>query len=602
MAAQVLTRKGRQYCSSLPRGISSRILSSCQFSTNIRSYETADGNDASSPPPSPPKTHPQSFVQSDVELGLGELETHLPPGFHTDFHRKQRGVLKPRHREDGKDSYWRPPWKNPRAEIISAEDFANRPRVTFSESFASMHDAMLVLSWMSQEEKESMYNLYLQMMTNIAQQSGPLKSNEGKDIMGDDWTVLSANTSHEYVVRVVAQTYNVTTSRAAGVIQLQHNEEQMKKDPTFTVNHHVQAYVDAKVRENIRDIYQSYGETDPLQFVEQPISSTGNIFREDTEGQSAVVAPELTDADARLKKTRAQELEDARVRIKNHIYVEDVDENTRKVKTDQEANRLLKMGAQFEGLYDQLGDDKDDGDAPDAADEQLTAKEAPAKSSEGSSDTKKEARVEIFGSKAPKKPQKWKKKKIAAKQSKIKVPKGLNIPAGASPFPDNNRGWNEVPNTRRPRWKFAAQIVNTRMLENPTFTEKRGKGIARQIKGRRHGRVVDGNTIIEQDGKLRVASVAELEQTSWKHVRNESEFMFKGVKKAWLKRQLEGEVDGWGMQEEVFPTKELEASEEKETEEGEEGKDGEEGEEAAAAADGEGEESTEEKSTEEKKE
>lgn len=110
------------------------------------------------------------------------------------------------------------------------------------------------------------------------------------------------------------------------------------------------------------------------------------------------------------------------------------------------------------------------------------------------------------------------------------------------------------------------------------------------------------NTIIEQDGKLRVASVAELEQTSWKHVRNESEFMFKGVKEAWLKRQLEGEVDGWGMQEEVFPTKEIEASEEKEAEEGEEGKEGEEGEEAAAAADGEGEESTEEKTTEEKKE
>jgi len=51
---------------------------------------------------------------------------------------------------------------------------------------------------------------------------------------------------------------------------------------------------------------------------------------------------------------------------------------------------------------------------------------------------------------------------------------------------------------------------------------------------------------------LRVANMSELEQTSWKHVRNESEFMFKGVKDAWLRRQLEGEVDGWGMQEEVF--------------------------------------------------
>jgi len=51
---------------------------------------------------------------------------------------------------------------------------------------------------------------------------------------------------------------------------------------------------------------------------------------------------------------------------------------------------------------------------------------------------------------------------------------------------------------------------------------------------------------------LRVASVAELERTSWKHVRNESEFMFRGVKDAWLRRQLEGEVGGWGYQKEIF--------------------------------------------------
>ncbi len=75
--------------------------------------------------------------------------------------------------------------------------------------------------------------------------------------------------------------------------------------------------------------------------------------------------------------------------------------------------------------------------------------------------------------------------------------------------------------------------------------------MAARAKARRHGRVVDGNTIIEEGGKLRVASVAELERTSWKHVRDESEFMFRGVKSAWLRRQLEGEVGGWGYQKEV---------------------------------------------------
>jgi hypothetical protein len=148
---------------------------------------------------------------------------------------------------------------------------------------------------------------------------------------------------------------------------------------------------------------------------------------------------------------------------------------------------------------------------------------------------------------------KKKSRSAAAKKAKsrprIVVPE---IPKGASPYPDNNRGYNETPETRRPRWKFAAQIINTHALENPSGSSNRGKKVAARAKARRHGRVVEGNTIIEEGGTLRVASVAELERTSWKHVRNESEFMFKGVKDAWLRRQLEGEVGGWGYQKEVF--------------------------------------------------
>ena len=43
---------------------------------------------------------------------------------------------------------------------------------------------------------------------------------------------------------------NVTTSRAAGVIQLEH-----KKDPTFEVNHTLQARMDEKIHEYIRETY-----------------------------------------------------------------------------------------------------------------------------------------------------------------------------------------------------------------------------------------------------------------------------------------------------------------------------------------------------------
>ena len=42
--------------------------------------------------------------------------------------------------------------------------------------------------------------------------------------------------------------------------------------------------------------------------------------------------------------------------------------------------------------------------------------------------------------------------------------------------------------------------------------------------------------------------------------------MFKGVKDAWMRRQLEGEVGGWGMQEDVFKVDQLETKEEKEDE------------------------------------
>lgn len=551
MAARFLSR-GRRSLAELEVVASKRIAattSPCRhFSTNPPPRLDTDPNSSSGdnePPPSPPKKHRQSFVDPEVnKLELGELERDLPPGFH-----------KPIHDNDGRDAYWRPPWRNPRVEIISAEDFANRPRVTFSESFASMHDAMAVLSWMNQTDKDGMYDLYLKLMTASMAEGKKKGSSDGKekskdDIKGTDWGVLSTNTSHEYVIRVVAQSYNVTTSRAAGVIQLQHNEEQLKKDPNFKIHHEVQAHVDSMVRENIRQVYQNYGEADPLQFVEDPVASTGNLPREDTGSPTFASASELTDVDALLKRTRMQEIEDAKVRIANHIYVEDVDDRTRKVKVDKEATRLMKMKEEMESLYEDYEEQSEKGEADSTGDNNDKEGGGSAVASTKGSDDGGEEEV----------PAAYVKKK--SKNLRTKVPKlSTKPPATASPYPDNNRGYNEAPQTRRPRWKYAAQIINTHMMENPPNSSRRGKGVAKRAKGRRHGRTIDGNTIIEQDGELRVASVAELEQTSWKHVRNESEFMFRGVKNAWLKMQLEGETSGWGRQQEVFAAPEPKAIE-----------------------------------------
>ena len=222
-----------------------------------------------------------------------------------------------------------------------------------------------------------------------------------------------------------------------------------------------------------------------------------------------------------MKKTRLQEEEEARLRIANHTYVEDVDERTRIVKIDKEARWLLKKGTELRRLY-----------------EEKEEKDKVAKESEEQIETKDENISSDASITASNKP-------------RIKVPKLPVTPKAASPYPKNNLGYQSTPQTRRPRWKYAAQIINTYALENPTNAPHHSKKAAARAKARRHGRVVDGNTLIEHDGKLRIATVAELEQTSWKHVRNESEFMFRGVKEAWLRRELEGEVGGWGRQMEV---------------------------------------------------
>eukprot|EP00578_Thalassiosira_sp_NH16_P022313 CAMPEP_0181085134 /NCGR_PEP_ID=MMETSP1071-20121207/5072_1 /TAXON_ID=35127 /ORGANISM="Thalassiosira sp., Strain NH16" /LENGTH=500 /DNA_ID=CAMNT_0023166925 /DNA_START=364 /DNA_END=1866 /DNA_ORIENTATION=- len=486
-----------------------------------------------------------------MDLELGELETEVPAGYHQ---RMGRGLGRNRHANDGRDSYWRPPWKNPRAEIISAEDFANRPRVTFSESFLTMHDAMAVLSWMSQEDKDGMYQLYIEMMMSIASQS--------KDIKQKDWGVLSANTSHEYAVRVVAQKYNVTTSRAAGVIQLQHNEEQLKADPNFKVNHALQAHMDVKMREHIREVYKSYGETDPLQFVEDPLASTGRIGRKDQGSDKVVGASELIDVDHLLKKTKLQEIEKAQVRIANHIYVEDVDERTRLVKQDDEMRRLLNIRTKMNNFYSEEEEKEDHNASVDIDDDTTTKEDGGSKE-----DIPQESANNDKAASATKKSISKSEPKRGSKKHRTKVPKA---PAAASPFPENNRGYNETPKTRRPRWKFVAQIINTHSLENPRGSSRSGKKVAARLKARRHGRIIDGNTVIEEDGELRVASVAELERTSWKHVRNESEFMFRGVKQAWLKRQLEGEVGGWGYQDEVNKPELIEGNDDEDKDEGDE--------------------------------
>mmetsp|Transcript_78046 Transcript_78046/g.117447 ORF Transcript_78046/g.117447 Transcript_78046/m.117447 type:complete len:316 (-) Transcript_78046:36-983(-) len=98
------------------------------------------------------------------------------------------------------------------------------------------------------------------------------------------------------------------------------------------------------------------------------------------------------------------------------------------------------------------------------------------------------------------------------------------------PFPETN-----AQGIKRPRWKYVAKVVNTRALK------KKGRRITSYTNNN-----VD-NTLVEHDGELRVATVEEAKQTAWKPTRTKSnEYVFEGVKRAWLDKTLQGKTDVWG--------------------------------------------------------
>ena len=330
------------------------------------------------------------------------------------------------------DPIHRPPWKN-KASIMSAEDFANRPRAGFDEEFATPHDAMLVLSWLDRKTQDKIYQSYLNLMTTMEEKEG--------------------KTSHEYVMRVIAQKYNITASRVAGIVQLLHNEDQIRKNhPEQKIHYEIQDYIDARMAEHIANCYDAFNEPHPeAPFIEDPMGVSGlaNIDRNSSGYKE--MGDEL-DYDELLEKAIIRDKQEARLWIDNYKYIEDVDETTVPVKTTADCNKLLKA------------------------------------------------------------------------QQEMKAPPR---PEALCPLPGSGK--------TRPRWKYVAQTIDTRHEKKKRHPKKWPKK-----------EVLIKNAIVEQDGNLRVASVAEVKNTCWKPIRNTQEFTYQGVKKAWLERTLEGKTGGWG--------------------------------------------------------
>ena len=220
------------------------------------------------------------------------------------------------------DPIHKPPWKN-KARTISAEDYANRPRAGFDEEFASPHDAMLVLSWLDRANQEKIYHSYLNFMKTMSEKE--------------------TATSHEYVMRVLAQKYNISSSRVAAVVQLLHNEDQIRRNhPEQKIYYETQDYVDARIAEHIANCYDAFKQPAPTApFIEDPMAVTGLGDIDRNEAGTMEAGDEL-DVDDLLEKAMIREQREMRLWIDSHVYVEDVDEDTVKVKTTGDCQKLMK--------------------------------------------------------------------------------------------------------------------------------------------------------------------------------------------------------------------------------------------------------------------
>lgn len=341
------------------------------------------------------------------------------------------------------DPYHRP--KPPRNKLISAEDFANRPPVGFENEFSTYEDSMIALSWLDAKTCKQIYSTYVDMMVRHQTE------NPGR-------------TSHEYVCRVLAQRFQITTWRAAGVVQLQHAEEQMRRNNPELLCEEQAQWAEETIMKNISDAYKSERLQPPNKghggqhqaFVEDPVGIHG-LGEPDEVSNSWVGTDDIYDMEAKLHKANAKDDELAQVMIEEHVYKEDVDESTLPVRTDGVAKRLIK--AQQQALKESDGKEK----------------------------------------------------------TKISYPE------------TNGQG------VKRPRWKYVAKVVNTRAMR------KKGHKITSYSNNNTN------NTLVEHDGKLRVATVEEAKKVAWKPTRTKGNAcIYEGVQKAWLEKTINGNAEVWG--------------------------------------------------------
>jgi len=330
-----------------------------------------------------------------------------------------------------------------------------------------MHDAMVTLTWLSEDERQGIYTAYLNLM---------IEASNAKDGDAGGNATKGTTTSHEYVMQVIAQRYNLASVRVGAIVQNCHDEEQAAKRGDY-IHTKAQEFVDAKVREHITNCYAAYGEIDPMGFVEDPVGVVPGITNPELSTMDTVRVEDLWDVERLLEEAVTRDVGEAQMQIDGKIYVEDINLG------EVDAN----VNAECRTLIERKNDD-------------------------------------------------FKSKFMGGNFQRDET-------KGELPLPYNGIPKNQGDVQRRSRWKYAAKIINTR--EDKKNMAKGGRMSRKAIKKKVNDERLK-NVIVEQDGKLRVASVEEVAGSALKPVRNEIEFIYKGVKQAWMDRQLRDEKGGWG--------------------------------------------------------
>ena len=267
-------------------------------------------------------------------------------------------------------------------------------------------------------------------------------------------------TSHEYVCRVLAKRYELRADRIAAVIQLQHDQERMKLQGK-EVREDCGKYMDNCFLTEIRQCYHAYGMKPPhdLSKVED-IDNLGPESGRPSINQRCV--DDLIDVDEIWRQYKDEYLpEKAKRIIANHKYIEDVDDESIITPVDKEVSDLIDRHKELKKTHDR----------------KLT---------------------------------KWTPQALKETDNNNK---------------DENGNDKQPVYRKRKRFPFVAQFVNTQKLKAKIKKAKNKPLLG--MKGARLRRAMSmsytnnniHNSLVEYDGTLRRATLADVRTVDWKPMR-----------------------------------------------------------------------------------